>query len=110
MDPKDTEHVKRFEEALERWQDARFLTREDLRTLAMFNLYLVNLAEHDGWAYLGHSWRESSSLGCLVVRGLVGDVPSVVFTNAATSTASMRIFLRKLEAGFLEWVPDKYAR
>lgn len=109
MDPRDTEHVKQFDLSLEGWTDSRFVTAEDLRTMTMFLLYLVNLADHDGWQYRGHSWKESEYLGCLVVKAVVDGVPSVVFTNAKTAVGSMRIFLRKLEGDFLEWVPDKYA-
>lgn len=110
MDPRDTEHVREFESSLASWTDSRFLTREDLSTLAMFVMYLVNLGEAGGWHYRGHSWRESEYMGTLVVRADVGDVPSVVFTSAKTSIAGMRMFLRKLDADLLEWVPDKYAR
>lgn len=109
MDPRDTEHVKEFEKSLAEWTDSRFLEVGELRTLAMFVMYLVNLAEHDGWVLRGHSWKESEYLGCLVVKAEVAGVPSVVFTNAKTLVGGMRIFLRKLEGGFLEWVPDKYA-
>lgn len=109
MDPRDTVCVKRFDEALEGWTDQRFISAADIRVLTMFCMYLVNFADHAGWSYRGHSWRESDYLGCLVVKATVGDVPSVVFTNAATLAAGMRIFLRKMDADFLEWVPDKYA-
>lgn len=109
MVTKDSECVARFDEALQGWTDDRFVSAAEIRTLAMFNMYLVNLAEEDGWVYRGHSWKESEYLGCLVVKALVEGVPSVVFTNAKTPTAGMRIFLRKLEGDFLEWVPDKYA-
>lgn len=105
----DLEHVVRFDEALKGWTDHRFLSAADIRVLAMFNMYLVNLGEADGWLYRGHSWKESTPLGCLVVKAIVDDVPSVVFTNARTTISGMRIFLRKLEGSFLEWVPDKYA-
>lgn len=110
MDPRDTETVERFREALQGWTDERLVTRDQLETLTMFHLYLVNLADHQGWTYRGHSWKESEYLGCLVVKAVVDGVPSVVFTNAKTTTAAMRIFLRKLEGEFLEWVPDKYAQ
>lgn len=109
MDPRDSEVVREFDNALEAWTDHRFVTAEEIRTLAMFTMYLVNLADHDGWVYRGHSWRESEYLGCLVVKAVVDGVPSVVFTNAKTATEAMRIFLRKLGGDFLEWVPDKYA-
>ena len=109
VDPRDTEHVKQFEAALESWNDHRFVSAQDIRTMTMFNMYLVNLADHADWVYRGHSWKESDYLGCLVVKGVVAGVPSVVFTNSANIVSGMHIFLRKLEADFLEWVPDKYA-
>lgn len=108
MDPRDTEIVKQFDEALKTWTDSRFISAGEIRTMAMFLLYLVNLADHAGWAYRGHSWKQSEYLGCLVVKATVDEIPSVVFTNAKTATGAMRIFLRKLEGDFLEWVPDKY--
>ncbi len=108
MDPTDTQHVEQFEVALKGWTDSRFVSAENIRTLAMFNIYLVNLAEHAGWQYRGHSWKESDRMGCLVVKAVVDGIPSVVFTNAKTPVASMRVFLRKLEGDFLEWVPDRY--
>lgn len=109
MDPKDTECVKRFDEALEGWTDQRFVTTEEIRTMTMFIMHLVNLADAKGWVYRGHSWKESEYLGCLVVKAVVDGVPSVVFTNARTPVTGMRIFLKKLEGDFLEWVKDKYA-
>lgn len=108
MDPRDTETVEEFEQSLAKWTDSRMVSTDEIRTMTMFLKYLVNLADHDGWHYRGHSWKESEYLGCLVVKATVDGVPSVVFTNAKTPIASMRIFLRKLEGEFLEWVPDKY--
>lgn len=108
MVPRDDGYVKQFDEALEAWTDHRFVSAQDIRTMAMFLMYLVNLADDKDWVYRGHSWKESERLGCLVVKAVVDGVPSVVFTNAKTAVASMRIFLRKLEADFLEWMPDKY--
>lgn len=109
MDPRDTETIERFEESLKSWTDSRLVSADQIRTMTMFLMYLVNLADHDGWVYRGHSWKESDYLGCLVVKAVVDGVPSVVFTNAKTPIGGMRIFLRKLEGDFLEWVPDKYA-
>lgn len=108
MDPRNSEHVAEFEKALLAWTDSRFLSREQLRVVAMFTMYLVNLADHDGWSLDGYSWKESEYLGCLVVKATVDGVPSVVFTNAATAIGGMSIFLRKMEAGVLEWVKDKF--
>lgn len=85
------------------------VSADDIRVMTMFIVYLVNLADDQDWVYRGHSWKESDYLGCLVVKAVVNGVPSVVFTNAKTPISSMRIFLRKMEGDFLEWVPDKYA-
>lgn len=109
MDPMDTEYVEQLRVALASWTDNRFVSAQEIETMTMFLLYLVNLADHDGWQYRGHSWKESEPLGCLVVKAVVDGVPSVVFTNAKTAVGGMRVFLRKLEGEFLEWVPDKYA-
>ena len=110
MAASDTQYVKQFDEALKGWTDDRFVSAAEIRVVSMFTMYLVNLAEDAGWQYRGHSWKESDYLGCLVVKATVDGVPSVVFTNAKTLVSSMRIFLRKLEGEFLEWVPDQYAR
>lgn len=109
MEPRDSEYVKQFDEALEAWTDDRMVSAADIRTMTMFIVYLVNLAEHAGWVYRGHSWKESEYLGCLVVKAIVDEVPSVVFTSAKTPISGMRVFLRKMDADLLEWVPDKYA-
>lgn len=108
MCAKANQHVEGLDKALEEWTDHRFISAEEIRVVAMFHLYLVNLAEDDGWEYRGHSWKQGTPLGCLVVKAVVDGVLSVVFTNAATPITSMRIFLRKMEGEFLEWVPDKY--
>lgn len=105
---RDNQHLAGLTTALEAWTDHRFISAEDIRVAAMFLMYLVNLADDGGWQYDGHSWKESQYLGCLVVKATVDGVPSVVFTNAKTPLGGMRIFLRKLEADLLEWVPDKY--
>lgn len=108
MDPRDTEYFTEFEKSLDAWTDSRMVSRDDLRVMAMFITYLVNLGEADGWRYDGHSWKESSYLGCLVVKATIEGVPSVVFTSAANLLNGMRVFLRKIDAGVLEWVKDKY--
>ena len=108
MGSKNGEYLEQFEQALAGWTDARFVSADEIRTMAMFHMYLVNLAEAGGWVYRGHSWRQSEYLGCLVVKASMDGAPFVVFTNAKTPVSSMRIFLRKLEEDFLEWMPDKY--
>ena len=108
MDPRDSEHVRVFEETLEAWTDSRFVTRDQVRTMAMFIMYLVNLAEQDGWRLRGWSWKEESSMGCLVVKSTIDDTPYVAFTSARTATNGMRVFLRKMGEDRVVWVPDKY--
>ena len=108
MDPRESEHVQQFKEALRGWTDSRFVSAGEIETMTMFLKYLVNLADHGGWVYRGHSWKESTYLGCLVVKATVDGTPSVVFTNGKTATACMRIFLRKTEYDMLEWVPDQF--
>lgn len=108
MDSKDNGYVEQFYKALEGWTDERFASRQDLRELAMFNLYLVNLSEEDGWQYDGHSLNRASPMWRLVVRGTVEEVPCVVFTSGRTTMACVHIFLRKLEEGLLEWTKDRF--
>lgn len=108
MDPSDTEYVKAFRKSLEGWTDHRFVTAEQIEDLAMFHLYLVNLAEADGWAYHGHSVTEGTPMCRLVVRGAVDGTPSVVFTSGRTTMGCVRTFLRKMKEGWLEWSVDKY--
>ena len=97
-----------FDKALDDWVDERFITRKEIKSAAMFLMYIVNLATHDGWVYCGHSWKESEYLGCLVVKAVKDDTPQVVFTSAKTYTDGIAIFLRKMEEDRLQWVPDKY--
>ncbi len=108
MDAKVETHLEGFEEALQTWKDQRFLTREQLRCVAMFHVYLVNLSEAQGWVYDGHSFKRGTPMGCLTVRATIDSVPYVVFTSARTSLGSVVTFIRKLEAELLEWVPDRF--
>jgi hypothetical protein len=109
MDPTDSQHVQAFREQLELWTDSRFVSAEDIYDLSMFSSYLVNLAEADGWEYVGHSFRVKQPLCLLVVRGKLDGTQHVVFTSARTYTGCVRIFLRKLREGWLEWSPDRFA-
>lgn len=108
MSAMDNGHVDGFRESLQAWTDHRFVSAEQIEALAMFHLYLVNLAEEDGWSYVGHSIKIGSPMSCLVVKSRHEDLPMVVFTNARTTTDCIRIFLRKLEMGLLEWMVDKF--
>lgn len=101
-------HVEEFRKSLEGWTDERFATRGELEDLAMFNMYLVNLAEADGWAYDGHSMKLGAPMSTLVVRGTIDGVAHVVFSSGRTTTGCVRAFLRKLREGWLEWQVDKF--
>lgn len=104
----ENDMTRSLEAALEGWTDERFISRDDLRTMAVFSIYLVNLLEGVGASYDGHSLRLGSPMCLLVVRGTIDGVPHVVFSSARTPIACMRIFLRKLEEGLLEWTKDKF--
>ncbi len=104
----DNPYLAEFEKSLAGWTDERFVSRQQLSALARFSLYLVNLAEDDGWVYNGHSYKESEYMSCLVVKATLDDIPQVVFTNGKSYTSCVIVFLRKLESGTLEWRKDKY--
>ena len=110
MAARDSEHVTEFKKSLESWTDHRFASSEDLFDLAMFHMYLVNLAEDDGWSYAGHSLKLGTPMSVLVVKSWHDETPMVVFTNARTPTGCIRVFMRKLAGGMLEWREDKYRR
>lgn len=105
---KDNQHVEQFRKALAGWEDERFVSRQQLWGLTMFFLYLVNLSEADGWEYNGHSVKIASPMCTLTVKARIEGVPYVVFTSGRTITGCVRMFIRKLEEGLLEWRPDQY--
>jgi len=104
----DSAYLDAFRVSLEEWTDERMVSRDELWALTMFSLYLVNLAEDDGWEYCGHSFKNALPLSILVVKAMMDDLPVVVFTSGRTTMACIRIFIRKLEQGLLEWTRDKY--
>lgn len=110
MVPIDNPYVREFFQSLETWTDERFVTRVQVRALAMFGLYLVNLSEAGGWEYNGHAWKQGVPLGCLTVKATVDGIPRVAFTSARGYVSSVVIFMRKLEAEVVEWRDDKYRR
>lgn len=103
-----TPHLEAFQQSLESWTDQRFISREELEAVAMFTMYLVNLLESVGTTYDGHSLRIGAPMSLLVVRGTIDGIPHVAFTSARTTAACMRIFLRKLDEGLLEWTVDRF--
>lgn len=102
------QYLEQFTKSLEDWTDERFISRQQLSDLAMFIMYLVNLADEEGWVYTGHSLTIGLPWSRLVVRGVVGGVPSVVFCSGQTTAACIRIFMRKMEGGLLEWSKDRF--
>lgn len=109
MGPKDNGHVEGFKESLEAWTDHRFVSREDIEALAMFVMYIVNLADAGGWLYRGHSFRMGVGLSTLVVKAMLDDTAVVCFVSGKTFVNCVRIFLRKLDEDVVEWRQDKYA-
>lgn len=108
MTAKDSQHVANFKQSLEDWTDERMVSRQDVEDLAMFSMYLVNLAQEDGWEYQGHSFSLALPMSRLVVRGTIDGTPHVVFSSGRTYTHCVRAFLRKLGEGWLEWQVDKF--
>lgn len=105
---RDNPHLEQFGQALEGWTDERFISRTQLWALAMFYMYLVNLSEEDGWTYDGHSMKIGTPMCTLTVKASIEGVPYVVFTSGRSTMACVRVFVRKMEEGLLEWRPDRY--
>ncbi|GAG87875.1 unnamed protein product, partial [marine sediment metagenome] len=103
MSVRDNGHLAEFEKALEDWVDERFVSRDMLRALTMFSVYLVNLSEADGWQFDGYSYKTGIPMGCLTVKATIDGVPQVVFTSGRTHTGCVVVFMRKLDLGLLEW-------
>lgn len=104
----DSVYLERFDEALKAWDDERFVSRQQIRTLAMFFLYLVNLADDDGWQYDGHSLKVRETTCILTVKATLEGTPHVVFSSGRDAMGCVQAFMRKLEEGWLEWVVDRY--
>ena len=106
--PMANPHLDEFRQALQGWDDERFLKRDELYALAMFFLYIVNLSEAGDWVYDGHSLKMGSPMCTLTVKAHIDGAPQVVFTSGRDSASCVRMFIRKLEANLLEWRPDQY--
>lgn len=104
----DNQYVEEFKKALEVWTDERFVSRQAIEDLAMFSLYLVNLAEADGWQYYGHSFKVGTPMSTLVVKATIDGIPYIVFSSGRTTAGCVRAFLRKMRDGYLEWQVDKF--
>lgn len=105
---KNTPHLTELATQLQGWVDNRIVSQEDISVWYRFLVYLVNLAEADGWEYTGHSLSLGVPTCRLVVRSELAGVPHVAFSSGRTPTGCMKSFLRKMEGGFLDWSKDKY--
>lgn len=101
-------HLAALDAALDGWTDERFASRIQVESLCMFSLYLVNLAEDDGWVYDGHSFKVATPMSVLTVKATIDGTPQVVFTSGRTHTGCIVAFVRKLREGWLEWRPDQF--
>lgn len=104
----NTPHLDEFREAVQGWDDERFVTKQELYALALLFAYIVNLSEADGWVYDGHSVKVGVPMCTLTVKAHIEGVPQVVFTSARTTISCVRVFIRKLEEDLLEWRPDQF--
>jgi len=105
---KNPRHLEEVSKVLKAWTDHRLISSADIDTWYRFVVYLVNLAEDDGWVYDGHSFTVKVPMSTLVVRGTIDGIPHVVFSSGRTTTHCMRAFLRKMDEGWLEWQVDRY--
>ena len=95
-------------ESIDAWKDERYLSRGQLWSLWLFTEYLENLATAGGWSVDGHSWKERSPLGILVVKATFENAPVVCFTSARTFLNAVCVFVRKASESRVEWVRDRY--
>ena len=108
MATRDNPTLQAFEQILEKWTDVRFLSREDLRTFYMYDMYLVNLMDDEGLVWRGHTYKNGSPLGLLVVKAVIDNSAVVCFINGKGPLTCKRIFLRRLAEGTVEWREDRF--
>lgn len=106
--PMDSPFVRGFDEVLKSWTDDRIMSRDDIRSLFLFGHYLVNMADHAGWSYDGHSFKVGSPLGTLVIKATLGGAPVVSFISGRTFVNCVKIFLRRLDGDTVEWRADRF--
>jgi hypothetical protein len=109
MASSNTVYSDKLDKALEAVPGGCVVSAEDLKAMAMFIVYLVNLLEDHGLGYRGHSLRETGALTLLVVRATAGDDPVCCFISARTSLDCIVVFLRQLDEHRLGWRHDKFA-
>ena len=96
------------QEILETLPEKGPLDRDDVRVWHQYHTYLVNLLEQRGYAWRGESFKNQGWAVLLVVKAAREHVPVVAFITGADTTGCMRIFLRQLEEGLVEWRQDQY--
>jgi hypothetical protein len=84
------------------------LTRTEVETWARWHLTLVNCFEQRQWTYRGASIRYDGWATLLVVKGAHEGTPYVCFVTERTTTDCMRVFLRMMDEGRVEWKEDKF--
>jgi hypothetical protein len=82
---------------------------EDLLVEHLFCTYIVNLLEDAGFEWRGQSLRDQGWCVLLVMKVTRSGVPLVAFVSERNTTGCMRVFLRKLEEGAVNWQKDKFA-
>lgn len=82
---------------------------EDLQTEHMFSTYIVNLLEDRGLHWRGQSVKNQGWSVLLVVKVARDSLPLVGFFTERTTTHCMRLFLKKLAEGTINWQKDKFA-
>lgn len=96
-------------EILEQIPEEGPLARDDVRVWHEFHYYNVNLLEQRGLAWRGESFKNQGWSCLLVVKVARGRIPLVAFITGEDTTGCMRIFLRQLAEGTVEWRDDKFA-
>lgn len=97
-------------EELERLPESGPVTREDVIVWARWHMMLVNCFEEVGWVYRGESFKDQGWATLLVVKGAHEGTPLVAFVTERTPTDCMKVFLRQMDEGRVEWREDKFAR
>lgn len=105
---RDHKHIMELDKLLEGWTDHRMVDLDWLRTVYMYNEYLVNLLDDVGVEFRGESFKYGIPMCLLVVKGTVGANHVVSFINGLSRVGCYNTFLHQLENGEVQWRVDKY--
>lgn len=105
---KDNKHIAALDTALGSWTDHRMVDPDWMRTVYMYNEYLVNLLDDEGVDFRGESFKYGIPMCLLVVKGTIGDKHVVSFINGLNRIGCYNTFLHQLEMGEVMWRVDKY--